>query len=304
MTYRMNIPRLAAAIAATSIILSFAGCKSSKQTQTHPQTPTQQSVTEDVTATPSRARSAASDFALMTESYTPWTSMEVPVKVSLTKPKKTSVSGTLTMVYGKCVAMTVKMLFIEAASMYADNDSVIIVSRPLGKYYKESMRTFTANLGLTLSDLQSVLLGQAFEPGKGTARSSAAQSFAFDAKPLDDELTSITVSPLRQSDKYEWNYTFVSPTDLALGAPRLMSIGVKAGDNSLTADYMSFDETACGLAASSLEINGTAKKRTVAASVTTNFGRAAWNTGANPSKPRIPAGATRITTEQIFKLLK
>ena len=301
MTSTANILRLVAAVTATSLILTLGGCRSGKQTRA----PQDQTVPgHEQTVSPTPARSAAADFRLMTESYTPWTDVEVPVKVSLTKPKKTSVSGTLTMVYGKCMALTVKMLFIEAASMYADNDSVIIVSKPLGKYYKESMHTFTTKLGLTLADLQCVMLGQAFEPGKGTARSSAAQTFSFDAKALDDELTSVTVSPARKSDKYEWSYTFVSPADLSLGAPRLMSIDVKAADNSLSGTYMSFDETGCGLAASSLEINGTARKRAVAATVTTSFARAAWNTGAAPSKPRIPRGATRITTEQIFKLLK
>ena len=85
MTSTANILRLVAAVTATSLILTLGGCRSGKQTRA----PQEQTVPgHEQTVSPTPARSAAADFRLMTESYTPWTDVEVPVKVSLTKPNK------------------------------------------------------------------------------------------------------------------------------------------------------------------------------------------------------------------------
>lgn len=282
---------------AIAFVLGFTACKSSKE------------ASSSMTSAPLRSLShtAIDDFKEMTSGYAAWTDVSMPVKVNVTRPKNLSVSGTLSMNYGRSVALTMKMFFIEAASLYADNDSVLIVSKPMGVYYTESMAKFQEAFGLSLSDLQSLVLGQACEPGKGAATEGSAKVFNISEYQLGaglEDFFGVEIAPKKAVKGLNWKYIAVSPNDAALGLPRLFSVNIEQGAHLLSAEYSKSVESEAGLIASKMQVQGRADRFELAAEVSLTPGRASWNTGTTPKRPNIPFSAKRISTEQIYNIIK
>lgn len=282
---------------AMAFVFGFSACKSSKE------------ASSSMTSAPLRSLShtPSDDFKEMTSGYATWTDVTMPVKVNVTRPKNLSVSGTLTMNYGRSVSLTMKMFFIEAASLYADNDSVLIVSKPMGVYYTESMSKFQETFGLSLSDLQSLVLGQACEPGNGTATESSAKVFNISEYQLGAGLegfAGVEIAPKKATKGLDWKYIAVSPNDATLGLPRLFSVNIEQGAHLLSAEYSKSEDTPAGLIASKMQVHGRANRFELAVEVTSTPSRASWNTGSTPKRPNIPFSAKRISTEQIYNIIK
>lgn len=298
MTHTKRIAILA--ITTAALLVGLSACKSSKKAT---QTPGYGHAYEQPTAA---AHSPKADFEAMTAAYTSWSDLSVPVKVSVTSPKKVSVSGTLRMQYGKALSLSLKMLFIEVAQVYIDNDSVLVVSRPAGAYYSESFERFTAAAGLSLADVQALFLGQTFVPGKGAATPSSASAFTFalDSSISDSELTGWTATPRRLPSGVDWHFTAISPADPAEAVtPQLFSIDITAGANSLRCTYAGSQISPAGIIASMMQIEGTVKKRRIDAVISSSMNSAQWNAGTRISRPSIPRNASRMTTEQVFNML-
>ena len=285
---------LSAALIVIIAAIGLSGCKSS-QKQTSSKAP----------ARAAQQAPASSDvFTRMTEAYNAWSDVTVPVKVSVTKPKKISASGTLVMSYGKAMSLTMKMLFIEVASVYADADSVLVVSKPVGAYYSESIAKFTASAGLTLADLQSLMLGQAFAPGAGTATPSSGKLFTTEPVNLGvDGYYAVNITPKKLPSGVDWHFCAIGQDGAATAAPQLFSLNVSAGANTVECTYASAEVSPAGPIASRMQVEGTVKKHDIDLEVSATTSRASWNTGATPSRPSVPKGAKRMTTDQVLKML-
>ena len=294
--------RISAIIIATAAIAGLASCKSQKKAAEQTSYTPQQESAQSAAAT----HTPKADFEAMTQAYTPWTDLSVPVKVSVTKPKKVSVSGTLKMQYGKALSLSLKMLFIEVAQVYIDTDSVLVVSRPAGAYYSESLERFTAAAGLSLADIQALFLGQAFAPGRGTATEGAASDFRFADMPglSDNDIRAWSATPRRLPAGVDWNFTAIGPADASAGTvPQLFALDVTAGSNSVRCSYASSEISPAGIIASMMQIEGTVKKRQLDAVISSSMSSAQWNSGVRISRPSIPRNARKMTTEQVFNML-
>ncbi len=248
--------------------------------------------------------SLSEKFKLMADSYTPWTTLSVPVKVNLTGSMKLSLSGTLTMDYGKAVSISMRKLFFDAGRLYVDNDSVIFSSSLLNLYYAEDMTKFTRATGLNLKDMQSMLIGQAFAPGKGTLTASDERLFSLtDAGSLTDGIRAIEITPLTLPAGAEWFFTAIAPEGAEEFAPRLFSIDISTSSASARVTYAESTQNQAGLTAASMQIEAKAKNRLIGATVTTTPAKAVWNEGVNLKRPSIPSGARKVTTEQLLKKL-
>jgi hypothetical protein len=89
-----------------------------------------------------------------------WTRLEVPVQVSVTKPKKLGMSGRASMINGRELLISLRFLGFEVGQLYADTDSVFVVEKVHKWYVGESLARLSAGTGLTLADLQGYLLGR------------------------------------------------------------------------------------------------------------------------------------------------
>ncbi len=307
----MNRNSIIALAIALVMAMAFAACRSGKGTGGTGVTPgaakvaSRQSQEASAAGTGSASRTIIHDYAAMTAAYRPWSDLTVPVKVSVTAPKKVSLSGTLTMAYGRSMSLSLKMLFIEAASVYADTDSVIIISRPAGVYYAESLKGFTAASGLGLSDLQALMLGQMFAPGKGTATDADRKLFSME--PLTDIVTpgiyAWTMTPTGLSEGVDWHFTALAPEDAAAATPQLFALDIAIGPNNLQCTFAQAESSEAGPVAAKMQIEGVVKKHALDLIVASTPSKMRWNSGALPRKPSLPSGARRLTSEQLMKIL-
>lgn len=88
-----------------------------------------------------------------------WQDVKVPVSVRLTQPSSMRLNGTLTMVNGKSITVSLRMLGFEVAGLYATEDSVFAYARLQKVYVAESLGKALGMAGATLGDLQALLTG-------------------------------------------------------------------------------------------------------------------------------------------------
>ena len=292
--------RISALIIATATMVGLGACKSQKKAVSAPE----YGQTEQTSMPAGHTLDA--DFTAMTSAYTPWNDLSVPVKVSVTQPKKVSVSGTLKMEYNKALSLSLKMLFIEVAQVYIDNDSVLVVSRPAGAYYSESLQRFTAASGLCLADIQSLFLGQAFAPGKGTATASDGKVFRLAAEPSlsDAEMSVWKATPRKLPAGVDWNFTAIAPVQAEPAVvPQLFALDISAASNTLRCSYAGSGISQAGIIASMMQIDGNVKKRKIDAVISSSMNSAQWNSGTKITRPSIPRNAKKMSTEQVFNML-
>lgn len=253
-------------------------------------------------------RTLDGDFRMLTDGYRPWRSVSMPIKVKMTSPKRASLSGSLDMEYGKALAINLRMLFINALTIYADNETILLVSKPLDICYESGIGEFTAATGLDLRDLQSFFLGQLFEPGSGTATPASLNTFDltdFDLGGSYAELTAMDIRPRRKAAPgVEWFFRTVALRDRPDTAPALQKLDISAGNIHFDCTFADAMDSAAGQVAGKLEINGKVKNNAIEAQFITDPEAARWDRTAGIAKPKIPAGMRRMTTEQIFRILK
>ena len=98
-----------------------------------------------------------------------WTSFYAPFSFRLSKPANFSFSGRATMVYGEAINLSMRILGMEVGVVYIDNDSAIVLDKYHKYYLSLPLSSVTARTSITLSDIQSIMLGQPVYPGKRTA---------------------------------------------------------------------------------------------------------------------------------------
>ncbi|MCH5222210.1 MAG: DUF4292 domain-containing protein [Muribaculaceae bacterium] len=254
---------------------------------------------------PAQMHSLPDDYVKMTQSYVPWTDVTVPVKLTMSAPKSVSLSGTMTMVYGKAISMTFKMFIVEAASVYIDTDSVFFLSKPMGICYAESFERFSAASGLSLCDIQSLLLGQAFYPGAGTL--SADDISLFDllevTEPANDGLFIFNMSPRINTTLAEWYFTAAAPRAEVEAMPQVFALNVKAGETTVECTFAQSEISPAGKIAAKMQLEGSVKKHKIDLVIASTYSKALWNSGATANKMKISTGTRILSTEQLLKLL-
>lgn len=293
------------------LLLAAGSCRSSKKSaeSTDSYTPAPGTTVRIPEKEP--ARTLEADFGRLAASYGEWSDLRVPVRLELKSPAKFSVSGRATLVRGKAVHISVRILGMEMGSLYADNDSVFIAVKLNKILYAESMGKFSRTFGLTMTDLQDALLGRAFYPGKGTVEASSAPLFKFapvetvEKNPDGSFVWDLT--PRKSHKGVDWFYKILSPSadELAAGVvPFAESLTIvpsaSAKGSCLYSDPIL---SPCGIFASVARVQATAGKRTIDASLRWSLDDAQWNTGAsaNYTKPR---GYRRVSTSEVLKMLK
>ena len=75
-------------------------------------------------------------------SYAEWSTVSMPVRLSISEPKQFSVTAQCVMRRNAYVSMSVRMLGFEVASVWIDNDSVHAVDKYHKRYLSEDFRRF------------------------------------------------------------------------------------------------------------------------------------------------------------------
>ncbi|MDE6485996.1 MAG: DUF4292 domain-containing protein [Muribaculaceae bacterium] len=271
-------------IAAAAAML--AACGSQKQATG---TSTATTLTPEADATPVQR------YASMTSAYGLWHDVRMPMRATLRSPMSISASGTLTMVRDELIHASVRVLGIEVAVLRATPDSIYLVDKFHRYLVAEPTAAVTARTGLTLPDMQSLLLGRACIPGAGTATPSAASQLRITADGADG----IAIAPATAPKAYDWT---MKATRLADDRMALTSVTVSPkGGNAATCTFTpAASLTTIGAMASAMTVKASVAKKTVDATLSYTLSDASYNATAAPAMPSLK-GYKRVDAAAILK---
>lgn len=238
----------------------------------------------------------SSRYTALLSSYGTWQDVKMPVSVHLDKPVSIGLSGQATMVNGKSIHLSLRLLGFEVAAIYVTRDSIFAFEKRGKRYIAESLSGIIQNYPVTVGNLQSLLLGRPFMPGDRLLTTADADLFSF-RNAADKDLPQAWLMSLDATAAVvTW---IVNDNKLAATAVA----GGLTGDNSLTVTYGNPQQTKAGMVASEAEFTVNAGSRDIQATLEWNLSRASWNTGKT-TPWKIPRGYKRISSRDIMSLLR
>lgn len=251
---------------------------------------------ESATAQQQRPGKRSTLIADLATSYSPWHDVYMPVSLTLKRPISMGVSGRATMVRDSLIHISLRMLGIEVAVAHVTPDSVWLVD----KYHKYLCSAPTSAItganNLSLGDLQDMLLGRAFYPGRGTLGSSFDGSSMFNVTQDNDIFIA---TPRRVPSSHDWHFE-LNPL------PNLAAIVVNINDKaSFRIDYSSLrTDTPAGAVAGDLVGSGSFGSMDMKMEIEWSLSKAKWNTNRTESWSTPTSGYKRISASQLVSALK
>lgn len=263
-------------------LLPFAACHTAKEPSTSRQ--------------PAGEMTLHERFDLLASSYTEWEDVTVPVKVELTSPKRLSVSGRAVMERGKSIFISLRVFGMEIGNLYVAGDSVYAVDKIHKYIVAEKISHFLGGFPLTISDMQDLLLGQAFLPDNGRLSKSDYKKIV-----LGQESGGVwTITP---KDTFSGvSYTF----GVADESNAVSSLVASRESNVLPVScrYSSHvQETGAGTIAQKVTIAGKAGGHDIEASLRWSADDAKWNTGSS-RQWSVPKNYKQIAASSLLKALE
>lgn len=260
------------------MLLAVTGCRSSKQATST--TPT----TDD-------ERSLSQHFEALAASYADWEDVNIPVRLDMESPKQMSISGRATMVRGKSVLISLRVLGMEVANLYITNDSVYATEK-LHKYYiAEDINSLRGGFPVSISDVQDMLLGQVFLLERGRLEKSMKKQVN-----LSEMGEYWSILPKKFYNEVEYAFGMSQNDEL-----KALSV-CRYGETPLVCQYSNHTNSNAGKIAQNVKINLSTGKISVKATVKWDAESAKWNTG-KPSAWKMPKGYKRISGEALLKTI-
>lgn len=271
---------------AVILTASIAGCRSQKETAS-----AGSDLREGVAVPANTALN--SRYTMLTESWKPWSDVEVGVKVSLTSPAKLNAAGKAWMKRGEWISISVRMLGFEVATLWVDRDSVVAVDKFHKKYVSQPTKKVLGDANVTIEDIQDMLMGRAFLAGRGTA--SVADRKLFDFEQADNGWYLL---PRSQPEMYNYGFLASNTSNALRGA----IIEVK-DFGTVSANYNDiFESRTCGWFAQEVKLE-TSRGKKIAVTLRWDLNGSKFNTGVVKSC-RIPDNCERIEMSSLTSLLK
>lgn len=271
---------------AVILTASIAGCRSQKETAS-----AGSDLREGVAVPANTALN--SRYTMLTESWKPWSDVEVGVKVSLTSPAKLNAAGKAWMKRGEWISISVRMLGFEVATLWVDRDSVVAVDKFHKKYVSQPTKKLLGDANVTIEDIQDMLMGRAFIAGRGTA--SVADRKLFDFEQADNGWYLL---PRSQPEMYNYGFLASNTSNALRGA----IVEVK-NFGTVSANYNDiFESRTCGWFAQEVKLE-TSRGKKIAVTLRWDLNGSKFNTGVVKSC-RIPDNCERIEMSSLTSLLK
>lgn len=233
-------------------------------------------------------------FAAMTAAYGLWQDVQMPVRATIRSPFSISASGRLTMVQGKLIHISVRLLGMEVAVMQVTPDSVFVVDKFHRYLIAEPTEKLTARTGLTVGDMQNALLGRAFLPGQGAATASMSSRLT-----LGEEDGMLSIAPADAPAGYTWRMHAATLDD---GRVALADLTVSVdGQSPATAAYTPAAQLSpIGAIATAVDLRAAVAGKKIDARLSYTADQARWNTGTTPSLPSL-RGYARVSAATLLK---
>lgn len=244
----------------------------------------------NIPSLPESAAPTAQLFEQLTGTYDTWTDLYVPVTLRLESPKPMSVSGRATMVNGKEIYISLRVLGMELGVIYINESKMYAVDKIHKQYVEQDLGSLLSGVDVTISDVQSILLGRITSFGKGTITAADADDFEFLSADNDWILT-----PVKQFKGTELNY-IATKTD----PPVLKDISLRTVKSVLDCSYTDMTDTPAGAVASTLNMLTSLNKTDVRASIEWNMKEAKWNEGRTANFKTPQASYKKIDIRTLF----
>lgn len=232
-------------------------------------------------------------YTLLTNSWKDWRDMEMGLKIQLTSPAKLNAAGKAYFKRGEWISISIRMIGFEVATLWVDRDSVVAVDKFHKKYISIPTPSLLGDSGLTIENIQDLLLGRAFIAGEGMATPEMRDKFDFEKQTNGWYL-------LPRKQPADFNYGFLaSLTENALrGAVADLK---KAG--TVQAYYSdNYESRNCGWFAREVTVENSKGKR-IRATLKWDLNGAKFNNGTTKSC-RIPDDCEKIEASALPSLLK
>lgn len=244
------------------------------------------------TSLPASTASTTELFEQITGTYNTWTDLYAPITLQLEAPKQFAVSGRATMVNGKEIYISLRMLGMELGVIYINEQKVYAVDKIHKQYIEEDLDRLLGGVEVTISDVQNILLGRVTNFGKGSISMEDAESFTF--LSADDRWI---LTPVKQIKGAELNYiaTKTAPpvlNDISLRIP---------GKGVLDCSYADFTVTPAGTVAAMMTLLAPIDKTEARASIEWNLGDAKWNEGRTVNFKAPSPSYKRINISSLIK---
>lgn len=221
--------------------------------------------------------------------YGTWHDMNGSVRVYIESPINLSASARATMVRNENILLSMRVLGMEIAALYIDSDSVFVVDRYHKYMIAEPFTRLAGNTGLTISDLQDVMLGRLFYPGSDNAASR------YTATPSDGSVVLTPDEPFTGI----WHYTADLPTATLSALTFIIS-----GKGELVCRYNGYYDGPCGVTASGFDIEASLADKSISASLQWQPSKIKWNSGRTMRWTPPTSGYRRIDTAALLQALK
>lgn len=136
---------------------------------------------------------AATPYSRMIDTYSDWTTLSCPAKMRIESPVVFSFSGKLYMNRENVIHMSMRLLGMEFGVVRAERDSVFCIDKLHRVVVAESMERVTTMTGLTMGQLQDVLMGRWIAPDKPDGCKLAGNEYGYVIDESVDQLSSIKV---------------------------------------------------------------------------------------------------------------
>lgn len=258
-------------------ITSLSGCKTQKST-----------IADNMIQSP-MPHNNAERLSEIVGRYGRWEKLRMPVTVKVTSPSHMSVSGTVTMEYGKSILLSLRMIGMEVAVIYINDDSVLIADKFHKRYFSDKTSLLLAGFDAKVANLQNLLLGRLFQLGE-TEIPHKIGNFTSEITGNDQWILQAENRQLQYGFKfYPWN--------ILIGAA--FSV---AGYDPVTVEYGMEKSTPYGVFASSIEFSAIVKKRPLAASLSWNVDKARWNDDVELRVPSFGSNYRRLTLAEVSNM--
>lgn len=235
-------------------------------------------------------------FTRLTSDYKAWSDVYMPVTLSVSSPLDMSISGRATLVRDSDIYISLRMMGFEVAVAYINNEYIYIIDKFNKRYIRESLSQLPADIPVTVSNIQDMLLGRAFLPGITSLTSADASKFSL----TNATSSTWTLTPLSGIKGADWHFN-ASRTN----PPVLTGISMKlASGMPVECVYLDQKDTVAGLLASSLGISSTIDNKKIEINITWGLDDAKWDSG-KPVKFSAPGSSyKRVSTQSLIKSFK
>ncbi|MBD5356051.1 MAG: DUF4292 domain-containing protein [Bacteroides sp.] len=172
----------------------------------------------------------------VTDSWTDWETVSISGKL---KMPGLSINPSLKVFMEKDSVIRISLrapLMGEVGRAEIEGDTILVVNKMKKAYVKESIENVLTNYPITLSDLQSLLLGRVAIPGLGLLGVDTAEG--IDIYP--DEADQYYIMPAQEYELEEFQYAYLLDCDLMI--KKLMVIPVAKPDSYVNLDYLYDDK--------------------------------------------------------------